>query len=89
MATLVAMRAFHHTLAGRLVLFGVVPAFLLMAGVLAWNAVDRFERMEARAEDELLRAPAIEDFQPAAEFGPGDAIPVEPGRGWLLVAAGK
>jgi len=33
----------------------------------------------------ILRAPAIENFQPAAEFKPGDAIRVEPGKGWLLV----
>ena len=43
------------SLAGRLVLLGVVPAFLLMAVVLAWNAFDRFESMERLAEDELLR----------------------------------
>jgi hypothetical protein len=33
----------------------------------------------------VLRAPAIENFQEAAEFKPGDAIRVEPGKGWLLV----
>jgi hypothetical protein len=33
----------------------------------------------------ILRAPAIENFQEAAEFRPGDAIRVEPGKGWLLV----
>ena len=32
-----------------------------------------------------LHAPAIEDFQDAATFAPDDEIPVEPGRGWLLV----
>lgn len=32
----------------------------------------------------VLRAPAIEKFQSAAEFRPGDAIRVEPGKGWLL-----
>jgi hypothetical protein len=32
-----------------------------------------------------LLAPAIDKFQPAAEFKPGDPIRVEPGRGWLLV----
>jgi hypothetical protein len=32
-----------------------------------------------------LRAPAIESFQPEASFAPTDRIPVEPGRGWLLV----
>ncbi|MBD8900216.1 glycoside hydrolase domain-containing protein [Rhodanobacter sp. DHG33] len=31
-----------------------------------------------------LVAPAVESFQPAATFKPGDAIPVEPGKGWLL-----
>jgi hypothetical protein len=32
-----------------------------------------------------LRAPAIPAFQESAEFAPGDAIPVAPGRGWLLI----
>ena len=32
-----------------------------------------------------LLAPAIDKFQDAAEFRPGDAIRVEPGKGWLLV----
>ena len=32
-----------------------------------------------------LVAPAVEGFQPAAQFQPGDAIPVEPGKGWLLI----
>lgn len=30
-------------------------------------------------------APAIKDFQEQASFNPGDGIPVEPGKGWLLV----
>ncbi|WP_426661118.1 glycoside hydrolase domain-containing protein [Rhodanobacter aciditrophus] len=29
-------------------------------------------------------APAVEGFQPAATFRPGEAIPVEPGKGWLI-----
>ena len=33
----------------------------------------------------VLRAPAIEKFQPAAEFKSGDAVRLEPGKGWLLV----
>ncbi len=33
----------------------------------------------------VLRAAAIEKFQEAAEFKPGDPIPIEPGKGWLLV----
>lgn len=30
-------------------------------------------------------APAIENFQPERKFQPGELIPVEPGRGWLLI----
>jgi hypothetical protein len=33
----------------------------------------------------ILRAPAIEKFQEAAEFKPGDPIRVDPGKGCLLV----
>lgn len=33
-----------------------------------------------------LTAPAISGFQDAASFEPSDEIPVEPGRGWLLIA---
>jgi hypothetical protein len=33
----------------------------------------------------VLRAPAIEKFQEAAEFRPGDPIRVEPGKGWLII----
>jgi hypothetical protein len=32
-----------------------------------------------------IRAPAIDGFQPAATFRPGEAIAVPPGKGWLLV----
>lgn len=32
-----------------------------------------------------LKAPTVAGFQPAAEFKPGDVIPVEPGKGWLLI----
>ncbi len=32
-----------------------------------------------------LVAPAVDGFQPQATFKPGDAVPVEPGKGWLLV----
>jgi len=32
----------------------------------------------------LLRAPAIDKFQDAAEFKPGDPIRVQPGKGWML-----
>ena len=32
-----------------------------------------------------LVAPSIEEFQASAVFGPDDFIPVEPGKGWLLI----
>lgn len=32
-----------------------------------------------------LVAPAVESFQPAAEFKPGEPIPVESKKGWLLI----
>jgi hypothetical protein len=32
-----------------------------------------------------LYAPAIEDFHPERTFNPADSIPVEPGKGWLLI----
>jgi hypothetical protein len=33
----------------------------------------------------VLRAPSIDKFQPAASFKPGEALRVEPGKGWLLL----
>jgi hypothetical protein len=33
----------------------------------------------------VLRAPAIDKFQEAAAFRPGDPIRVDPGKGWLLL----
>lgn len=32
-----------------------------------------------------LTAPPVESFQPAASFATGEPIPIEPGRGWLLI----
>ena len=32
-----------------------------------------------------LLAPAIQDFQDSAIFKPSDEIPVEPGKGWILI----
>lgn len=37
----------------------------------------------------ILLAPEIENFQPARQFNPSDSIPVEPGRGWLLIIRNK
>ncbi|MBN1590331.1 MAG: hypothetical protein JW888_12520, partial [Pirellulales bacterium] len=36
-----------------------------------------------------LRAPAVEKLQPAAVFDPGEPVPIEPGRGWLLILERK
>ncbi len=33
----------------------------------------------------ILAAPEVPEFQKAAKFRPSDKIPVEPGKGWLLV----
>ena len=33
----------------------------------------------------IIEAPAIENFQPARTFEPGEEIPVEPDQGWLLI----
>jgi hypothetical protein len=33
-----------------------------------------------------LRAPACDQFQPETTFAPGDEIPLEPNKGWLLIA---
>ena len=35
-----------------------------------------------------ITAPAVTGFQEAASFLPSDEIPVEPGKGWLLVLDG-
>jgi hypothetical protein len=32
-----------------------------------------------------LVAPAVENFQPEAGFNPGVPVPVEPGKGWLII----
>jgi hypothetical protein len=37
----------------------------------------------------VLTAPAIPDFQEAMTFQPGQLIPVEPGKGWLLIIENK
>jgi hypothetical protein len=32
-----------------------------------------------------ILAPEVRDFQPAAVFNPDDPIPVQKGKGWLLI----
>ncbi|MGA2618043.1 MAG: glycoside hydrolase domain-containing protein [Thermoguttaceae bacterium] len=44
-----------------------------------------FTRLGVDPAKARLRAPAVAKFQPSATFPLGDAIPVEPARGWLLI----
>lgn len=44
-----------------------------------------WEALGLDPEKSSLRAPAIKDFQDAAIFKPLDRIPVESGKGWLLI----
>jgi hypothetical protein len=37
----------------------------------------------------ILYAPPVKDFQPERTFQVGERIPVEPGKGWLLVVSEK
>jgi hypothetical protein len=37
----------------------------------------------------VIEAPEIRDFQPGRTFGVDEAIPVEKGRGWLLIIRAK
>lgn len=44
-----------------------------------------WEALGIDANAATIIAPAIKDFQEQASFDPGGGIPVEPGKGWLLV----
>jgi hypothetical protein len=44
-----------------------------------------WQRLGLNEGEAQITAPAIADFQPEASFRPGDPIPVEPGKGWLLI----
>ena len=37
----------------------------------------------------VIVAPEVKDFQPARTFGPDDAIPIQKGKGWLLIIRSK
>ncbi len=43
-----------------------------------------WKRIGVDSASAVIRAMSIRDFQPAAEFAPGDEIAVPPGKGWLL-----
>jgi len=44
-----------------------------------------WEALGIDANKATISAPAVKDFQDQVSFGVGDDIPVEPGKGWLLV----
>ncbi len=46
-----------------------------------------WETLGLDEKESILYAPAIEGFQPSAIFKPSDKIPIEPGRGWLLIVS--
>ncbi len=51
----------------------------------ACHLVIDWKKLGVDADAVVLRAPALPEFQPAAGFLSGAAIPVAPGRGWLLI----
>jgi len=66
------------------------PAALIALASWAKDAVDvrpmiDWKKLEIDPRTAVLTSPAIDKFQDAAEFKPGDPIRVEPGRGWLLI----
>ena len=44
-----------------------------------------WEMLGLNPQNVVATAPAIEEFQTAGEFDPMGSIPVEPGKGWLLI----
>ncbi|RLE01427.1 MAG: hypothetical protein DRI99_07355, partial [Candidatus Aminicenantes bacterium] len=44
-----------------------------------------WEKLGLSPEQAVIEAPAVADFQPAAQFKPTERIPVEPAKGWLLI----
>ncbi len=44
-----------------------------------------WKKLGLNQKNAVIEAPAVENFQPAGRFQPGEVIPVEPGKGWLLI----
>ena len=66
------------------------PAALIALASWAKDAVDvrlaiNWKKLGLDPRTATLTAPAIDKFQDAAEFKPGDPVRIEPGRGWLLI----
>jgi hypothetical protein len=48
-----------------------------------------WEALGISPDKAILQAPYIKDFQEAAIFAPTDEIPIEKGKGWLLILKEK
>ena len=46
---------FASSLAGRLLLLGILPGALILAIILVWGAMEKFDHLEALAEETLAR----------------------------------
>jgi hypothetical protein len=44
-----------------------------------------WEKLDMDPVRTVLRAPDIQNFQKAAVFQPTDKVPMDPGKGWLLI----
>jgi hypothetical protein len=71
---------------------GSKPSVLIALASWAKEPVDirlsiDWKRLGLDPKKAVLSAPAIERFQPAAALNPGDAIRIDPGKGWLLILA--
>jgi hypothetical protein len=73
--------------AGRLVLSDLRPVTrkcLPPAAPVPVHLTVDWKALGLRRDRAVLRAPAVDYFQPEREFRPGEAIPVAPDGGWLL-----
>ena len=58
----------------------------------SWAPVDTviklnidWQRLGIDPAHAVIEAPAIANFQPGRHFAPGEMIPVEKGKGWMLI----
>jgi hypothetical protein len=73
---------------------GSKPSVLIALASWAKEPVDirlsiDWKRLGLDPKKAVLSAPAIEKFQPAAALNPGDAIRIDPGKGWLVILSEK
>lgn len=67
-----------------------------LISIASWAAEDtevqlqiNWEALGINPANAVLEAPAVANFQPARTFTPGDKIPVQKNKGWLLVLKNK